>query len=74
MPLAVQGRKVAAQSLASVAEYSLAQGAELTGRFHGGSREPLLAEIRRRYTSTIELARRLEACAGRKPDQRWPAR
>jgi len=64
MPLAVQGRKVAAQSLASVAAYRLGSGAELPARFKERSGEPLLAEIRQRYTSTAELARRLENLRG----------
>ena len=61
MPLAVQGRKVVAQSLASVAAYRLGPGAELPSRFKEGSVDPSLAEIRQRYTSTVELARRLES-------------
>jgi len=64
MPLAVQGRQVAAQSLASVAAYRLEAGAELPSRFKDGSGEPLLAEIRQRYTATADLARRLESLRG----------
>ncbi len=61
VPLAVQGRKVAAQSLATIAEYRLAPGAELLGRFANASGEPLVAEIRRRYTAAAGLTRRLES-------------
>ena len=64
MPLAVQGRKVAAQSLASVAAYRLGSGAELPSHFNERAAEPPLAEIRRRYTSTVDLARRLENLRG----------
>jgi uncharacterized protein (DUF1501 family) len=64
MPLAVQGRKVAAQSLASVAAYRLEAGAELPSRFKDGSGARLLAEIRQRYTATADLARRLESLRG----------
>jgi uncharacterized protein (DUF1501 family) len=64
MPLAVRGRKVVAQSLASVADYRLGSKAELPSRFTEGSVEPLLAEIRQRYASTAELARRLENLRG----------
>ena len=66
MPLAVQGRKVAAQSLASVAAYRLESGAELPAHFRVESGEPPLAEIRQRYTSSVELARRLENLRGGK--------
>ncbi len=66
MPLAVQGRKVAAQSLASVAAYRLEAGAELPSRFKDGSGAGLLAEIRQRYTATADLARRLESLRGGK--------
>jgi len=54
---------VAAQSLASVADYRLGSGSELPSRLTG-SGEPLLAEIRQRYTATAELARRLENLRG----------
>jgi uncharacterized protein (DUF1501 family) len=64
MPLAVAGRKVVAQSLASVAAYRLGSGAELPSRFGEGPGEPRLAEIRRRYTSAADLARRLEHLRG----------
>ncbi len=64
MPLAVQGRKVAAQSLASVAAYRLEAGAQLPSRFKDGSGARLLAEIRQRYTATADLARRLESLRG----------
>src|SRR5208282_2775061 len=64
IPLAVQGRKVAAQSLASVAAYRLGPGAELPSHFKEEAGEPLLAEIRQRYTSTVELARRIESLRG----------
>ncbi|MGD0041201.1 MAG: DUF1501 domain-containing protein, partial [Isosphaeraceae bacterium] len=66
MPLAVQGRKVVAQSLASVAAYRLGSGAELRSRFKEESGKPPLAEIRQRYTSSVELARRLEILRGGK--------
>ena len=74
MPLAVQGRKVVAQSLASVAAYRLGSGAELPSRFKEESGEPPLAEIRQRYTSSVELARRLEILRGRKLRQAMPRR
>jgi uncharacterized protein (DUF1501 family) len=66
MPLAVQGRKVTAQSLASVAAYRLECGAELPTRFMDGTGGPPLPEIRQRCTSTAELARRLENLRGGK--------
>ena len=66
MPLAMQGRKVVAQSLASVAAYRLGSGAELPSRFKEESGKPPLAEIRQRYTSSVELARRLEILRGGK--------
>ena len=62
----VQGRKVVAQSLASVAAYRLGSGAELPSRFKEESGKPPLAEIRQRYTSSLELARRLEILRGGK--------
>jgi hypothetical protein len=43
MPLVVQGRKVAAQSLASVAAHRLGSGAELPSRFKEESGEPPLS-------------------------------
>ena len=53
MPLAVQGRKVAAQSLASVADVpTRARAPSFPLDSRGESAEPPLAEIRRRYTST----------------------
>ena len=55
-----------AQSLASVAAYRLGSGAELPSRFKEKSGEPPLAEIRQRYTSSVELARRLEIRRGGK--------
>jgi hypothetical protein len=55
-----------AQSLASVAAYRLGSGAELPSRFKEESGEPPLAEIRQRYTSSVELARRLEIRRGGK--------
>jgi hypothetical protein len=57
---------VVAQSLASVAAYRLGSGAELPSRFKEESGEPPLAEIRQRYTSSVELARRLEIRRGGK--------
>jgi len=66
MPLAVQGRKVVAQSLASVAAYRLGAGAELPSRFKEESGEPPLAQIRQRYTTSAELTRRLEILRGGK--------
>ena len=61
MPLAVQGRMVAAQSLASVTAYRLGVGAELPTRFTEPTGESPLADIRQRYSATAELARRLES-------------
>ncbi len=60
VPLAVQGRKVFAQSLSSVADYHLAQGADLPSREGKGPGSPLLEEVRRRYVTTHELAERLQ--------------
>ncbi len=64
VPLAVQGRKVAAQSLASIADYHLAAGAEIPERFPNGSGDPLLTEIRRRDMSGAELVRRIASLRG----------
>jgi uncharacterized protein (DUF1501 family) len=66
MPVALQGRKAVAQSLASVAAYRLESGAELPSRFKEETNEPPLTEIRQRYTSATELARRLENLRGGK--------
>jgi uncharacterized protein (DUF1501 family) len=60
VPQALLGRRVVAQSLASVADYRLAAGADLPTRFAAGQVVPALEEIHRRYTSAAELARRLE--------------
>jgi uncharacterized protein (DUF1501 family) len=60
MPLALVGRTSVAQSLASIAAYQLQPGAALTSRFTEQPSVPELKDIRRRYTATVELTRRLE--------------
>jgi uncharacterized protein (DUF1501 family) len=64
LPLALQGRKAVAQSLASVADYHLPPGSELPAWFEGGPVDPALEGIRRRYRSAAELASRLEKLHG----------
>jgi uncharacterized protein (DUF1501 family) len=74
VPLAVQGRKTVTQSLASVADYRLANGAELPSRFPGSSpANSALEQIRRRYSGAAELSRKLEKLSVQSAEQPGPS-
>ncbi len=64
VPLAVQGRRVVAQSLASAAAYRLPPGAGLPSRFGEAPRDKVIGAIRQQYTACAELAGRLESLRG----------
>lgn len=61
VPLAILGRRVVPQSLASIADYQLVPGAELieTAGPGGGGGDAVLDAIRQRYSSARELSARL---------------
>jgi len=61
VPLAVQGRKTAPQSLAGLADFHLAPGAELAFEGRPGETDPTLGAIRARYRGARELLERLDA-------------
>ena len=61
VPQALVGRRVVAQSLASIADYRLVFGAQVPSQFPAGPVAPALQEIRRRYTSAAGLLSRLES-------------
>ena len=64
MPLAVQGRKVFAQSVASIADYHLAPEAGFPASRRDGGADSLLQSVQARQVTTMELARRLEHLRG----------
>ncbi|MFI5461019.1 MAG: DUF1501 domain-containing protein [Isosphaerales bacterium] len=62
VPLAIQGRKVVTQSLASVADYRLAPGAGLAGLPDAAEAgDTVLNQVRRQFVTARELAARLAA-------------
>lgn len=68
VPVAIQGRKTAAQSLGSIDDYLLSPGAELPTlpAVPDGS---TLAEIRDRFSSSSSLAQRLDQLRGGAPHE-----
>jgi len=62
VPLAIQGRKVIPQALASLADYRLAPGAGLAELPEAGEAgDAVLSQVRRQFVSARELAARLVA-------------
>src|SRR5262249_2703329 len=65
VPLAIIGRRAVPQSLASIAEYRLAAGAELADGDPTPTGDPVLDEVRRRYAPARELSPRLAGVSRR---------
>jgi len=61
VPLAGQGRKTTPQSLAGLADFHLAAGAELEMEDQSSGSDPILESIRERYRGSRDLLERLDA-------------